>query len=156
MGRHKGEVQRRVTNRISHPHAHSALIPHLTQAHSDLGGLQPPHLRRLISKHKDHYSGHANVSGDDVDITRAVEGSCRDGNGMAERGEVGDEVGSPKEGICNWGNFLKAEDEDVRRSRVSESREEVRREDIGVDGFAATVESYYIRIESGHSCGYCW
>lgn len=146
MRGHKREFERRVANRVPHPHPHSALVSHLMHPHSHPRGLQPPYLRRLVAKYKDHYSGHANVSGDDVDVARVVEGGRCDGNGMAEGREVGDEVGATEEGVGDWGDLLEAEDEDVGGGGVGEGGEEVGGEDGGVDGFAATVEGYDVGI----------
>lgn len=151
MRRHEGEFQRRATaNRISHPHPHGALVAHLTHPDPDPRRLQPPYLRRLIPKHKDHDGTHADVPGDDVDVARVVEGRRRDGDGMAEAGEVGDEVGAAEEGVGDWGEFLEAEDEDVGRGGTGEGGEEVGGEDGGVNGFAATVECYDVGVQGGH------
>ena len=94
------------------------------------------------------------MSGDDVDVVCVIEGRSGRGDGMAEGREVGDKVGAAEEGVSDWGDFLEAEDEDIRRGgcRVSKGREEAGREDGGVDGFAATIERYDIRFEGGH----CW
>ena len=146
MRRHKSEVKRRVTNRISHPHPHGALITHLTHSHPYPCCFQPPHLRRLISKYKDHNSSHANVSGDDVDIARVVEGSRCDGNGMAEGREVRDKVGTAEERVGDWGDLLEAEDENVGCGGVGEGGEEVDGEDGRVDGLAGTIECYNVGI----------
>ena len=69
---------------------------------------------------------------------------------MAEGGEVGDEVGAAEEGVGDWGDFLEAEDKDVRRRGRGEGGEEVGGEDGWVNGFAATIEGYDVRIEGGH------
>ena len=104
----------------------------------------------MVSKHKDHYSGHADVSGDDVDIARVVEGGCCDGDGVAEGREVWDEVGAAEEGVGDWGDLLEAEDEDIGWGGVGEGGEEVGGEDGGVNGCSATVEGYDVGIEGGH------
>ena len=151
MRGHKGEVERRViANRISHPHPHSALVPHLTHPDTHPCRLQPPYLGRLISKHKDHYGGHADVPGNDVDVARLVEGGCGDGDGMTEAGEVGDEVGAAEEGVGDGGELLEAEDEDVGWGGVGEGGEEVGGEDGGVDGLPATIECNDVGVQSGH------
>ena len=67
----------------------------------------------MVSKYKDHYGGHADVSGDDVDIACVVEGGCCNGDGVAEGREVGDQVGAAEEGVGDWGDLLEAEDEDI-------------------------------------------
>ena len=139
--RHEREIERRVAaNRISHPHPHRALVPHFTDPYSHARRLQPSYLGCLISKHKDHYGSHADVPGHDVDVARVVEGGCGDGDGMAEAGEVGDEVGAAKEGVGYWGELLEAEDEDIRWGGVGEGGEDVGGEGGGVDGLAATIE----------------
>ena len=155
MGRHKRELERRVTtDRVSHPYPHRALIapfmppPPGPRGHPppDQARLQPPYLRRLVSKHKDHDGSHADVSCDDVDVARVIEGRCGDGDGIAEAREVGDEVGAAEEGVGNWGELLEAEDEDVGRGGVGEGGEEVGGEGGRVDGLAATVECYDVWI----------
>ena len=145
--RHECEFERRVAaNRISHPYPHGALVPHFTHPHAHPCRLQPPYLGRLVSKHKDHYGRHADVPGDDVDVARVVEGGCGDGDGMAEVGEVGDEVGAAEEGVGDWGELLEAEDEDVGWGGVGECGEEVSGEGGGVDRLAATIESYDVGV----------
>ena len=69
---------------------------------------------------------------------------------MAEGREVGDEVGAAEEGVGDWSDFLKTEDEDVWRRGGGEGGEEVGGENGWVNEFAAAIEGYDIGIESGH------
>ncbi len=69
---------------------------------------------------------------------------------MAEGREVRDEVRATEEGVGDWGDFLKAENEDIGGGAIGEGGEEVGGEDGGVDGLAPTVEGYDVRIEGGH------
>ena len=98
----------------------------------------------MISKYKNHDSSHADVSGDDVDIARVVEGSRCDGNGMAEGREVGDKVGTTEEGVGDWGDLFEAEDEDVGCGGVGEGGEKVDGEDGRFNGLAGAIESYNV------------
>ena len=148
--RHEREGERRVTDRVAHPHAHGALVAHLAHADPHARRLQPADLRRLIPQDKDHEGGHADVAGDDVDVAGAVEGGGRDGDGMAEGGEVGEEVGAAEEGMGDWGELLEAEDEDIGGGGGGEGGEEVGGEDGGINWLAATVEGYDVGIECGH------
>jgi len=66
---------------------------------------------------------------------------------MPEGGEIVDEVGAAEEGVGDWGDLLKAEDEDVGRCLwFGQGGEEMGCEDGGTDGLAAAVEGYDIGI----------